>query len=94
VEHIRTLEAAMHGSFDKSGENDSRTHRSWSVGLFALPVFVVIALVGLMLTQPAASNWISEAAQAEFVGLNPAPQAAPTQLAQPAMVIRIVKATD
>jgi hypothetical protein len=83
----------MHGSFDKSGENDSRTHRSWSVGFFALPVFIVIALVGLMLTQPAASNWISEAAQAEFVGLTPAPQAASTQLAQPAMAIRVVRAT-
>jgi hypothetical protein len=87
------MEIAMHGSFDKSGENDNRTHRSWSVGFFAVPVFVVIALVGLMLTQPAASNWISEAAQAEFVGLNPAPQVAPTQLAQPAMAIRIVRAT-
>jgi hypothetical protein len=83
----------MHGSFDKSGENDNRTHRSWSVGFFVVPVFVVIALAGLMLTQPAASNWISEAAQAEFVGFNPAPEAAPTQLAQPAMAIRIVKAT-
>jgi hypothetical protein len=87
------MEASMHGSFDKSGENDNRTHRSWSVGFFALPVFVVIALVGLILTQPAVSNWISEAAQAEFVGLNPAPEAAPTQLAQPAMAIRTVKAT-
>jgi hypothetical protein len=82
----------MHGSFDKSGENDSRPHRSWSVGFFALPVFIVIALVGLMLTQPAASNWISEAVQAEFVGLTPAPQPAPTQLAQPALAVQIVKA--
>jgi hypothetical protein len=90
--HIRTVEAAMHGSFDKSGDNDSRTHRSWSVGFFALPVFVVLALAGLILTQPAASNWISKAAQAEFVGLDPAPQAAPTQLAQPAIAIRVVKA--
>ena len=47
-----------------------------------------------VLTHPEASNWISEAAQAEFGGINPAPELAPTQLAQPAMELRIVKVTD
>jgi hypothetical protein len=58
-----------------------------------VPVFVVIALVGLILTQPAASSRVSGSAHAEIAGLNPAPQAALTQLARPAMAIRIVKAT-
>jgi hypothetical protein len=79
----------MHGSFDKSDETDNQ--RSWSIGLFALPLCIAIALVGFVLTHPESSNWISEAAQAEFVGVDPAP--VPTQLAQPTMEFRTVKAT-
>lgn len=82
----------MHGSFDKSGETDNQ--RSWNIGIFALPLCIAVALIGLVLTHPEASNWISEAAQAEFGGINPAPELAPTQLAQPAMELRIVKVTD
>jgi hypothetical protein len=77
----------MHGSFDRSGENANRTQRSWSVGFFALPVVLVIALIALAMTQPIASNWISEAVQAEFVGADSAP-AVPTQIAQPMQGIR------
>jgi len=56
-----------------------------------LPVLVVIALVALAIIKPVASVWISQAAQAEFVGSD-APDVAPTKLAQPAMQIRTVKA--
>jgi len=59
----------MHGRFERPGEIRNRFDRSWSIGLFALPILFAIALVGLALTQPAASNWISEAAQAEFAGI-------------------------
>jgi hypothetical protein len=65
-------------------KNNNRIHQSWSVGFFAVPVFIALALIGLAMFQPAASVWISEAAQAEFSGINMAPQVAPTQLAQPA----------
>ena len=81
----------MHGSFDRSQENRenrNRTDRDWNVTLFALPVLVVVALVALAIIQPAAPSWISEAAQAEFVGMN-SPEIVP---AQPAMQIRTVKA--
>jgi hypothetical protein len=88
---IRTVEASMHGSLNRSDENRNRTDRNWSIGLFALPVLVMIALVALAIIKPVASIWISEAAQAEFVGPN-APDVAPTKLAQPAMQIRTVKA--
>jgi hypothetical protein len=81
----------MHGSFEKFGESDRRTRRSWSIGFFAFPVLLAIALVALALTQPAASNWISEAVQAEFAGTI-LPEVAPTQLAQPAMQIRTMRA--
>ena len=57
----------MHGSFDRSREtDDNSTYRSWGLGFFALPALLAIVLVGLAIVQPSASNWISEAAQAEF----------------------------
>jgi hypothetical protein len=77
----------MHGSFDRSGETNNRTDRSWIVGLLSLPLVVALVLCGLAMTQPAAFKWISEAAQAEFVGAD-LPEAAPTQLAQPVGAIR------
>ena len=51
----------MHGSLNRSAEKQSRSDRSWTMGFFALPVLVVIALVALALMKPAASTWISEA---------------------------------
>ncbi|MGH9807542.1 MAG: hypothetical protein ACRD9W_09840 [Terriglobia bacterium] len=74
----------MHGTFDRSGRSHNRTDRSFSPGLFLLPALLVVALIALAVMQPAASVWISEAAQAEFVGVD-GPDLAPTQLAQPAM---------
>jgi hypothetical protein len=56
----------MHGSLDKSGKTGSQ--QSWNIGFFALPLCIAIALIGFVLTHPAASKWISDAAQAEFVG--------------------------
>ncbi|MDE2066279.1 MAG: hypothetical protein KGK01_14775 [Bradyrhizobium sp.] len=78
----------MHGSFDRSQEQHDNVDRDWSVVLFALPVLVVIALVALAIIQPSAPSWISEAAQAEFVGID----SPDTAFAQPAMQIRTVKA--
>jgi spore maturation protein SpmB len=87
------METIMHGSFDKSDKADNdHGHPNWSIGFFALPALVVILLVGLTMINPGASNWISDAVQAEFVGFNSPPEAAPVQLAQPAGEIRTVKA--
>ena len=74
----------MHGTIDRVGKNNNRIHQSWSVGFFAVPVLLILALIGLAIFQPAASVWISEAVQAEFSGTDIAPQVAPTQLARPA----------
>jgi hypothetical protein len=71
--HTRKVEASMHGRFDRPSESRNRFDRGWSIGFFALPILFAIALVGLAVTQPAASNWISEAAQAEFAGAFVAP---------------------
>ncbi len=82
----------MHGSFDRSGESNNRISRSWSIGFFVLPALLVITVIGLAITHPVVSIWISEAVQAEFVDTYLASDAAPTGLAQPGSVIRTVKA--
>ena len=82
----------MHGSFDKPSESGDRMQRSWGIGFFAFPILLVIALIGLVIAQPAASRWISEAVQSEFGGGNLTPEIAPVQLAKPTVQIRTVKA--
>jgi hypothetical protein len=83
----------MHGSFDKQPQDEQSNYRSFSIKLVALPVLLVIALIGMLVSHPSASKWISDAAQAEFVGSefvgNLAP---PTRLATPTNEIRTVKA--
>ena len=81
----------MHGSLDKSGRNEDSIYRRWGLGFLALPALLVIALFVLAIVQPATSNWISEAVQAELSGIS-VTQEAPTQLANPAIEIRTVRA--
>jgi len=82
----------MQGLFDKPGETINRIYQRWGIGIFALPVLLVIALIGLAMTPGTASNWISQATEAEFAGANYRPEAAPAQPAKPAIEIRTVKA--
>ena len=82
----------MHGSLDKSGKNENGIYQRWGLGFLALPALLVMALVALAIVQPAASNWISETVQAEFAGISVMPEAAPNQLARPALEIRTVRA--
>jgi len=82
----------MQGLFDKPGETINRIYQRWGIGIFALPVLLVIALVGLAMTPGVASNWISQATKAEFAGTDYRPEAAPAQPAKPAIEIRTVKA--
>lgn len=82
----------MHGSLDRPPRDDDSSYRGWGIRLVALPIIVVIALVGLAVSHPNASRWISEAAQAEFVGTDLMPDLAPpTRLAQPSNEIRTVR---
>jgi len=90
--HIRTVEAFMQGLLDKSGETINRIYHRWGIGVFALPVLLAIALVGLAVTPKAAPNWITQATEAEFAGANYRLEAAPAQPANPAIEIRAVKA--
>lgn len=82
----------MHGSFDKSGEAIRRIYRDWGIGIFALPVLLVAVLIGLAITTPDVSNWISEAAQAEFANSSQLQGVNSTRVARPSMEIRTVKA--
>jgi hypothetical protein len=71
----------------------SDRHGFWNwPGLLALYVAVVLVLMGLMMRFPAVSDWVSEAAQAEFAVVSPSPEIAPTQLAQPNNEVRTVRA--
>jgi hypothetical protein len=54
---------------------------SWTVGITATCWLSLIALVALMSSSPTASNWVSDAAQAEFVSSTMTPDAAPVQIA-------------
>ena len=62
----------------------NRIYRNWGIGVFVLPVLVVVALIGLALTPSDRSAWMSEAFRAEFSRIDYGPEAAPKRLAQPA----------
>ena len=83
----------MHVSIDKSPQADQSIYRSWNIKLIALPVLLVIALIGYAVSHPDVSRWISEAVQSEFVGTDLVPDLpSPKQLAQPANQIHTVLA--
>ena len=74
----------MHGQFEKRDghRNDTELRDDVGLGFLVLPVVITITLLTLIAIQPTASNWISEAVQAEFIGDTVGQS--PTQLAQPA----------
>ncbi|WLA85657.1 hypothetical protein [Bradyrhizobium elkanii] len=92
------MEESMQSSFDQRRKDPQHNYQSFSIKLVALPVLVVVALIGMLVSHPATVRWISDAAQAEFVGTDavytdPIPniaQVAPT--ARPLNEIRTVKA--
>ncbi|MGY3616610.1 hypothetical protein [Bradyrhizobium sp. USDA 10063] len=84
----------MHDSFDQPPDDDQNICQSWSIKLIALPLLVVIVVIGMVVSHPSAVKWISDTAQAEpagpdFVGPDIVPDAPPpTRLAHPASRIR------
>ena len=78
----------MRGCFDKQPHDDRNADQGWSIKLVALPLLGVVAL-----SHPAAIKWISDAAQAEFVGTDMVPDLAPPmRTAQPTNEVQSVKA--
>ena len=83
----------MPGPLEKQPRDSKSVYRNWDIKLFALPILLVVALIGFAVSHPGASRWISEAAQAEFVVTDLVPDLAPpTRVAQPTNEIRTVKA--
>ena len=62
------------------------------VSIFVVPIVILITIVILALRHPAASIWISDAVQAEFVGTSGSPVIDPTPVAEPQRVLHT--ATD
>jgi hypothetical protein len=85
------MEASMHGPFDKSTKGEPNIYQSWSMKLFALPLLLVIALIGFIVSHPDVAKWVADGVQAEFVGRELAPDlASPTRVAQPSNQVRTV----
>jgi hypothetical protein len=62
--------------------SDRRLLWNWTALILAAHGLILLVLVGLVIRSPSASDWISQAVQAEFVG-NPPPVIVPTQIARP-----------
>jgi hypothetical protein len=58
-----------------------------SVSILIIPVVILITIVILVLRHPAASIWISDAVQAEFVGTTGSSAIDPTPVAEPQRVL-------
>jgi hypothetical protein len=83
----------MHGSLDKSGKDDSTSiYERLGFGFLALSVLLLVTLFGMATINPRASNWISQAVEAEFADFSAPPALAPTEMARPSMAIRTVRA--
>ena len=79
----------MHGLPEKPGKAEHNIYGSWGVRLLAIPVLLLTALIGFVVSHPAASDRFSRAVQAEFNGTERAPDT--TQTAKPAEEFRSVK---
>jgi len=75
-----------------SRPSDRQGFWNWTAGLLAVYGAAVLVLVGLMIDRKAVTDWVSQAAQAEFAVMSPSPETAPAQLAQPGNQIRTVRA--
>jgi uncharacterized protein YpmS len=80
----------MQRAFDKLDRQENRTQWKWTAGILAAFGVILLALVALTWT-PAATEWISEATQAEFASTM-TPEQAPLRTAQPAREFRTVRA--
>jgi len=71
-------------------KDDPHETDSWLPVVLAAHGAILLVIIALMVNYPVVSEWVSAAAQAEFVGPE-ITSVGPTQLAQPAEPMRIVK---
>lgn len=69
---------------DEQRQHSHGVYRNLTIKLFALPILVLVALIGFAVTHPGISTWVSNAVEAEFGG----PYLAP---AKPAGDVRTAK---
>lgn len=69
----------MHGPFDKFSEGQPNIYKGWSMKLIALPLLLVIAFIGYVVSHPGTAKWVADGVQAEFVGSDLAPDVAPAR---------------
>jgi hypothetical protein len=81
----------MQRSLNDLSRSDRRFLWSWKAGILAVHGVILLVLVSVLMRYPVASEWISQAVQAEFVG-SPPPVIMPTQIAQPGGQVRTVRA--
>jgi hypothetical protein len=87
------MEASMHGPFEKARKGETNICQSWSIKLVALPLLLLIALIGYIVSHPEVAKWVADGVGAEFAGTAAAPESAPpTQIAQPGNRARAVTA--
>jgi hypothetical protein len=87
---IRTQEAPLQRDHDKWNPTRRRGFSDQFTTIVVVNGIIVLALIAFALSTPSASEWISAAVQAEFGG-GEAPATPPTQIAQPAEEMRIVR---
>jgi hypothetical protein len=81
----------MQRAFDRLDQQENRTQWKWTAAIAG--AFVMLALVALVSSSTTASNWVSDAAQAELASSNVTPpEQAPVQIALPAKPIQTVRA--
>jgi hypothetical protein len=71
----------MPRAFDKPDRRENSVPSNWTVGITAVCWISLIVFVALMSNSPAASTWVSDAAQAEIAASAVTPDAAPVQIA-------------
>ena len=83
----------MHGPFEKARKGKANIYQTWSMKLVALPLLLLIALIGYIISHPDIAKWVADGVAAEFAGTAAAPESVPpTQIAQPSNRARAVTA--
>jgi hypothetical protein len=71
----------MPRAFDRPDQHENDVRSNWTVGITAVCWISLIVFVALMSNSPAASTWVSDAAQAEIAASTMTSNAAPVQIA-------------
>lgn len=83
----------MHGPFEKTRKGEPNICQSWSMKLVALPLLLLVALIGYIVSHPEIAEWVADGVEAEFVGMNASSDlASAKRVAQPGNQGRAVTA--